>query len=593
MTRRADRGAVLPLAAVSMGVLILFTSFAVDLGRARMERRDLQSVADAVAFDMIRRIDQHANAAVWDPAIVESRNRNEFPAAGTETDDVRDLVVTPGCYVKTTDVFTAFGTSPCTTVPDAVHVVARDTIDYHFRPGEVVTSREAIAVQPEKAQFQVGSFIANVDPAAGTLIGGFLNAVMPSLLPLPVLDPSVTAGGYSGLVDANVAFGNMIPYLPVTAGSPEELLDTQVTVYDLMVASAGALRAQGNAADAAFLESFTGDPAVATELQQIDARLGDVLGVDTGGSAGADTVVNVPQVLLLPVVLSDGEHFITVPDAVVNIPYVGDIQLSLTGIEGPRKNTDLNDGGSATTRQVDLRISPHIDFSTTRDINVCSLPTGERGILHDLIAGILGPLGCLANILGVVQPVLRTFTIDVDATPTIRASAGEVTVVQSINCGAKQLTLTPTPVAVNVTSALALTARVLLGTTQLPITLNVNTTGGATTTGSAAPVTFNATDAGPRHVAFNPRTARVGANPLGLANVLNVGATEMSATSSGLSVTASLVLPGLQSALNAMLAQLDQMVIQPLAQLFGITLAGADLTPLWMDCATGGPSLSR
>lgn len=587
--RLGERGAVLPLAAISLTVLVLFTSFAVDLGRVRMERRDLQSVADAVAFDMVRKLEHHGTPT-WDTAIAESRNRNDFPASGTEGDDVRDLEVTPGCHDKPTDVFTPFGSGACTVAPDAVHVVARDTIDYLFQQGQTVTEREAIAAQPEKAQFQVGSFLAGIDLGSSTLIGPLLNSVLPQILPLPPLDPSVTAGGYGGLVDANVTFGEIIPYLPVTAGSPEELLDTQVTLFDLTVASANALRARGNTADANLLDSM------ATAVVDLDTqlRLGDTIGVGAGGSSAADTMINIPQLLVASAFLIDGEHLVNVPAAVVNVPFVGDVGLRLTGIEGPQKNTELHDGASASTRQIALAVTPRIDFATDQTLDVCQLPSSEQAALASLIPGILGALGCLVNLLGILPVVNRTFTVEVHAAPTVEVTAAEVTVTQDIDCDAQQLTLVPTPVAVDVTAALDLNATVsVLGTLLNGLTLAVGTDLGVQTVGTAAPQTFDATDAGPRHVSFDPPTARVGSNPLGLANLLNIGPTEVQVQSLTLDVTGGLLVPLLQATLNGILQQLDTLLLQPLAQLLGLSLAGADLTPLWMDCGSGGPELSR
>ena len=52
-----DRGATLPILAVTLPVLILMTAFAVDLGRQRMDRRTMQARADVVSLDLLRLAD--------------------------------------------------------------------------------------------------------------------------------------------------------------------------------------------------------------------------------------------------------------------------------------------------------------------------------------------------------------------------------------------------------------------------------------------------------------------------------------------------------------------------------------------------------
>ncbi len=54
---RGDRGAVLPLVAIVLPVLILLTAFAVDLGRQRASRRTMQARADVIALDLARLMD--------------------------------------------------------------------------------------------------------------------------------------------------------------------------------------------------------------------------------------------------------------------------------------------------------------------------------------------------------------------------------------------------------------------------------------------------------------------------------------------------------------------------------------------------------
>ncbi|MEQ1787780.1 MAG: pilus assembly protein TadG-related protein, partial [Acidimicrobiales bacterium] len=87
MTRaRRDRGAVLPLVALLMPMLVVVTAIAVDLGRQRSDRRLAQAGADVVALDMIRIVEGRTlDEILADPgtavALSDSAARNGFTNA--------------------------------------------------------------------------------------------------------------------------------------------------------------------------------------------------------------------------------------------------------------------------------------------------------------------------------------------------------------------------------------------------------------------------------------------------------------------------------------------------------------------------------
>ena len=53
----AVRGAIIPMMAMLLVVLIPSTAIAVDLGMQRVVRRDMQALADVVALDLVRLVD--------------------------------------------------------------------------------------------------------------------------------------------------------------------------------------------------------------------------------------------------------------------------------------------------------------------------------------------------------------------------------------------------------------------------------------------------------------------------------------------------------------------------------------------------------
>ena len=81
-----DRGAVIPLVALLLPVLLVMVAMAVDLGRQRSDRRLAQAGADVVALDMIRivegrTLDQVLSDPATSTALTDSADRNGFTNA--------------------------------------------------------------------------------------------------------------------------------------------------------------------------------------------------------------------------------------------------------------------------------------------------------------------------------------------------------------------------------------------------------------------------------------------------------------------------------------------------------------------------------
>src|SRR5688572_6858722 len=84
---RDERGLTLPIMALMIGTIVIFTSMAVDLGRQRADRRLAQAGADIVALDMMRIVEgRTVDALIADQnnvnlALTRSASRNGFTNA--------------------------------------------------------------------------------------------------------------------------------------------------------------------------------------------------------------------------------------------------------------------------------------------------------------------------------------------------------------------------------------------------------------------------------------------------------------------------------------------------------------------------------
>ncbi|MEO7557399.1 MAG: hypothetical protein ABIV94_12435 [Acidimicrobiales bacterium] len=570
----SDRGAVLVVVALLMTTLLAFSAMTIDLGRLMIKKRDLQALADIVAIDLGRELTGLAyssyNLSTFDGAKSRSVVRN----GGDPTKVTATLGTT--AIVSNKVVFTAASGS---TVPTAVKVAATDTISYFFAPvigqSTGTTNAAAVAGTTKSAYFKVGSFLAALDPASSSIAGQLLNQLAPGLAVV----------GYGGLASGGLTLQELGLYMPFGVLTPDAFATTQVSVRDVIVASASALVAQGGqSANVAVLNNML---AFAPTVKNIN--LGTLVGIQAaGGSPAGTATVNVLQLLTTAAFIADGTHAITIPAATVNVPGVGNVAMSLTGIEAEQIGGP-NEGASVTTSQVKLTVTPTLSLTSNNlTQNVCGLPSGEQNVLNALIGGVLNLVSCLLG------PLNKLFTVSITGSSAFSVTAASATVTQHIDCNTKQLQLTP------VLGALTLDSQVNLDVTAaaagVPFTggplfrLAVNDKGNITST---APVqTYTATGTSP-YTTFTPPSTQVGSVPLGLAPLLSTANADVTLLNMSLPVLGAALKGLVAPLLNNARAALDTQLITPLANLLGINLGGAKLTPLSMDCGSGGPKLLK
>lgn len=252
--RTSERGAVVPIIALLLPVLLVMTAFAVDLGRQRANRRDMQAVADVVALDLSRLANGRTLAEIQtgdasfpaaETALQASADRNEV--------DRSHLTMDWGTWDETTGFVSANGVG--TAVPDAVLVTATQVTDYYFQPGEGRSTREAVGVYGDDpyAGFSVGSFAATMDTSTAQILDDLLSPYIDDTNPSEVDAPvELDAASYQALAGIDLTLGDLAAQF--AANTPRELLDMQVTLEELMVATATVLRNSGRTAEADLVE---------------------------------------------------------------------------------------------------------------------------------------------------------------------------------------------------------------------------------------------------------------------------------------------------------------------------------------------------
>ncbi len=529
--RRGERGSVLTLVAVSLSVIVICTALTVDLGRVSTLRRELQNVADAAALDLVRLVDGRTAAAIlgdaeWDATLASSLDRNGF-----ERDAAGSVTVQLGRYDAVADVFTVAGP---TEVPSAVAVTAADRVEHQFTPGSLTTSRRAVAAQTASAGIQVGSFAARLDSGRSALLNPLIGRAL-----------RVDGVSYTGLAGARVALADLATELDLSLASPSQLLATELDVVDLVAAQAAVLRRAGDTARASILEAL----ALRIPPSLPTVALGDLIAIGTGGAAAAATAtLDVLELLATTALVATGDRAIDIPGLTLGVPGVAAVTTTLHVVESPR----IAYGGPGT-----------------------SVRTAQVGL----------QLGVDLSAAGLVGARLSVAVAAAPATATIR----------DVSCGE------PMGLGLDVTTGLATTdasvaARIavsLLGLVNVPVAdAAAVATGGRAAAASAVdlafppdelgvPVTISSQSLGLSDLSLTPTLTLLPSSqlPALLRTVLGL------VTSTATGVVGTVLTPLVASVLGA----LDAVVVQPLLGLLGVTVPGADVTPLAVRCT--GPRL--
>lgn len=563
---RHDRGAVIPLVALLLPVLILMTAIAVDLGRQRDARRSAQADADIISLDLVRLADGRTLNDIMSgtnspllsdagtpldatTALVESAARNGIDASLLTVD--WGTFTTSGGFVSTLGNFNS--------IPNAVEVTAIGSIDYFFQPGQGDVERSAVAssgIEP-LAGFSIGSFGASIDPTSA----GLLNSLITPLLGNPV---GLNALSYQGLAAAQLSIFDLGAELGLL--DPDEVLGTEVATEDVLLAAADVLERNGDTANATLLRN-----SVTAQVQAMSPiTLGDIVSADpTGQDAALETDINALDILTTAAFLSQCTPMGTTIDdcSGINIP-------SLTTTLPLLSNT-----GSIRVVQ-----SPQYHYGPVGT----GTRTNQTRVVLNTNIGAQSVGACvpsLANLFCIVNGLLVGA---VDASVSVQAEielAGGRANIADIDCtdptalGLDLLTSTSL-YELDLTVTVQFGRRGVLGGALGPLLGTLVLHGGTTQNNPSGPVEFTvAPDV------FGQTIRSVGGGSAGLSPVSLsvVSGNGVLGTLGTLGIT-NTVGPLLNSLVNPLLNQIDTQIVTPLTNLLGVNVVGADLTPEAIDC---------
>ncbi|WP_350600542.1 pilus assembly protein TadG-related protein [Pseudomonas sp. 65/3-MNA-CIBAN-0223] len=409
-----QRGAIGLVAALTLGLAMMFMLLVLDSGRLYLEQRKLQRVADVAALEAVTRDgDCLANLTAARYA-TESATRNGLTVADGIT-----LTTTCGVLQTGADKLRSF--TPDASKKAAIRVIATRVVPTSiaagvgalFSPGPVslntrltATAVGAPAVLPPLAMLTIGSTALVVDSSKSAALNLLLGKMLGGSL-------NLSAVGWQGLVDTNI---NLLSYLNqlaldvnVSAGNYTELLNKKIKLTQLLDTAITVLQAGGTTASVA-VSGLTDLKVVAgsTEL-----ALGQLLQLQTGTPSSAlNTNLQVFQLVEAFVQLANSQNGIVV-DLPLNIPALVNGSVRVKVIEPPQLSAVGNPAlAKANPMGPDRIFVRTAQVRTVLSLNLPPLLTGVAGlpaaILNtSLISGVTDALNNVLhlNLGGALQSV--------------------------------------------------------------------------------------------------------------------------------------------------------------------------------------------
>ena len=409
-----QRGAIGLLAALTLGLALMFMLLVLDSGRLYLEQRKLQRVADVAALEAVTRDgDCLANLTAARYA-TQSATRNGLTVADGIT-----LTTTCGVLQTGADKLRSF--TPDASKKAAIRVIATRVVPTSiaagvgalFSPGPAslntrltATAVAAPAILPPLAMLTIGSTALVVDSSKSAALNLLLGKMLGGSL-------NLSAVGWQGLVDTNI---NLLSYLNqlaldvnVSAGNYTELLNKKIKLTQLLDTAITVLQAGGTTANVA-VSGLTDLKVVAgsTEL-----ALGQLLQLQTGTPSSAlNTNLQVFQLVEAFVQLANSQNGIVV-DLPLNIPALVNGSVRVKVIEPPQLSAVGNPAlAKANPMGPDRIYVRTAQVRTVLSLNLPPLLTGVTGlpaaILNtSLISGVTDALNNVLhlNLGGALQSV--------------------------------------------------------------------------------------------------------------------------------------------------------------------------------------------
>jgi uncharacterized membrane protein len=474
LARRRDQqdGAISIMAAVLVVALVMATSLAVDVGRVAFTSRDQQGVTDRVVLDAVRTLGENAPPGatyeeLYDLAVAAATQTLNANEEGSSVGTARDRQISELELGYVADgvfrpVWTAAGPAACYATADAngyaataVRVVTDSYVDFVFgfldeEGGRPVTKESVGSIrlpdpndaidgvdcpEPEYtalAGLTVATRLVEFDTNRSTIFAPLLGDLLNT-------SGTLTLVGFDGLATANLTLLDLLGGTTASVGSVDQILDSQITVKELLDAAAAGLTTEDAAAHAAAITALGElsayvDPA-------LTFRIGDILYVDTENTdallAAQANVLDWVMAAAMAARIATGDHLVELDltgTDLLGLQGLLTMSLDLTLIEAPQSAFGPAVWLPAHDADGDGLIEPGEEARWQTTARTAQVSAGLRvGINRYYADTLLGPLASLIDgLLCLLGPALcGTQNVDL----TVHAAQAEAGLA-AIDCSA-------------------------------------------------------------------------------------------------------------------------------------------------------------
>ena len=311
-------------------LVICCVVLALDAGRLYLERRNLQRVADLVALELAAGLEIH-NRVEIDSAELTARADEAAARNGLQVGETNRVTVQQG-RVTNTRVFSANSGG------DAVNVHLRRTVPGSvipnlaaILPGVEISSTidigaSAIAQRPSSVAVSAGTSLLRMSSAESPLLAAILQQLWGNI--------DLELVGYNGLSRTNISLLDLATSLGLSAFSPQGLLQTQVSVLQIVEASIDKLSGTDLTAELQALFDLRSQPLSSQRFE-----LGKILNIHNQLLTSNDSlsaIVSIGELLNAAVYAANSK--IVVPNTTLDVgaAQVGVKSLSLTVNQPPK-----------------------------------------------------------------------------------------------------------------------------------------------------------------------------------------------------------------------------------------------------------------
>lgn len=405
---RQQHGAIGLMAALTLGMVLIFMLLVVDGGRLYLEQRKLQRVADMAVLEAVSR--GGSCAATPSTATLyatQSAARNSFVPAGTQ----QTLNATCGTLVTVNQLRT-FQLDPSKS--DAIRVIATNTIPTSIAGGvwDLVSkgtlstttklTASAVGASPKGllAQISIRSTLATVTTNSQAAL---LNSVFTSLLGGKV---ELSIAGWNGLINGDINLLNYMDQLAIdlklSAGNYDQLLSTNTTITQLLKTALTVANANGATAD---LKASLGSLLdVAIKAKPATISLSNLLKLQTGTqSSGLDANLQAFQLIQAFLQLANTANAVDL-NAPVILPGIANVTVQMKVIEPPQFSAVGDPSSSQIISVRTAQIRTLISIDLTGLSNLLTLPDAVKDLTNTLVTALSNLLNL--NLVGLVTNLL-------------------------------------------------------------------------------------------------------------------------------------------------------------------------------------------